>query len=141
MAAIPTPFDVLDTWHALLRDSMRTFSQPILPNWTFNIDSDNSSSPQTEADVVARYSYGRQLGRINDALAWIVEHHEDAAKADALREFVEMKQEIDRVKAGSAERRVEQLVADLASLRGSDRAAYDRLAAAVRRAVARGEVG
>ena len=52
--------------------AMPSFTQPILPGWTLNIDSNNSSSPRTEGLVVSRFSYGRQLGQVNDALAAIV---------------------------------------------------------------------
>ena len=48
------------------------FSQPILPGWTINVNSNNSTSPRTEGLVVSKFSYGRQLGQISDALAAIV---------------------------------------------------------------------
>src|SRR5690349_15779043 len=76
-----------------------TLVQPILPGWTFNINSNNSRSPQTELDVLAKHSYGRQLGRISDALAFLIEQRPKGAPfPKALQEFVDMKKEIDKVK-------------------------------------------
>ena len=46
--------------------------QPILPGWTLNVNAFNSSAPQTEAEVLQKHSYGRQLGRIADALAVLI---------------------------------------------------------------------
>ena len=107
--------------------------QPILPGWTFNINSNNSSAPQTEAEVIQRHSYGRQLGRLSDALAVLlaaapakVQHDED------VREFLEMKDEIDAVKQQSALARVERLRGDLDLLKKTDRAEFDRLVKALR---------
>lgn len=50
------------------RPALEVLEQPILPGWTFAINNVNSSAPQTEAEVVAQHSYGRQLGRISDVL-------------------------------------------------------------------------
>jgi hypothetical protein len=133
--AIPTFLDVFNGWNTLLHGTLRSFTQPILPNWTFNIDNNNSSSPQTEADVVAQFSYGKQLGKINEALAWLVAHREDASASAALSEFTTMKNEIDIAKAESAARRIEQVASDLASLKQLNPSEFRRLSAALRRAI------
>lgn len=135
MTTMPTYLDVFNAWNSLMQGTLRSFSQPILPNWTFNIDSNNSSSPQTEADVVSKFSYGKQLGKINDALAWLIAHREDAAGSVALSEFTTMKNEIDLAKVASAEKRVEQVKADLARLRETNLAEYERMCKALRKAI------
>lgn len=107
--------------------------QPILPGWTFNINSSNSSAPQTEADVLQRHSYGRQLGRIADALAVLIAAAPAKVRdAEAVDKFVGMKDEIDRVKQQSALARVERLRSDLDLLKQTDRAEFDRLVKALR---------
>jgi hypothetical protein len=60
---------ISDLW-PWLQPPVGIFSQPILPGWTptLNINSNNSTAPQTEMAVVEKHSYGRQLGRISDAL-------------------------------------------------------------------------
>src|SRR4051812_6889679 len=55
------PADWMLTWQAIWRGTPESLTQPILPGWTFNINSNNSSAPETEVEVVARHSYGRQL--------------------------------------------------------------------------------
>ena len=59
----------------------QTLVQPILPGWTLNVNAFNSSAPQTEAEIVQRHSYGRQLGRIAEALAALLDDR-DPDKAD-----------------------------------------------------------
>jgi hypothetical protein len=136
MLPVPTPFDFLQAWTGLLHGSMSAFNQPILPGWTFNIDSNNSSSPRTEADVVSQFSYGKQLGKISDALAWIIARRDDAASSAVLSEFTTMKNEIDLVKLRSAQRRLEQVARDLATLKQEDPREFKRVASVLRNAIA-----
>lgn len=108
--------------------------QPILPGWTFNLNSNNSSAPQTEAEIVQRHSYGRQLGRIADALAVLVAAAPAKVRDDeCVEKFLELKQDIDRVKREAAAERVRRLSADLDLLKKTDRDEFERLAKALRR--------
>lgn len=78
------------------------FNQPILPGWTLNIDSNNSSSPGTEGLVVSKFSYGRQLGQISDALAAIIDTlPAESTSAPAVVRFLKMKAAIDVLKAAA----------------------------------------
>lgn len=107
--------------------------QPILPGWTFNINSNNSSAPQTEADVLQHHSYGRQLGRIADALAVLLAAAPGKVQqAEDVHTFLEMKADIDDVKRRSALVRVERLRGDLDLLKKTDRPEFDRLVKALR---------
>ena len=124
--------DVFEAWSGLMQGPLRSFTQPILPGWTFNIDSNNSSSPQTEADVLAKFSYGKQLGKINDALALLIAHRDAPPDAPAFQEFAEMTAQIEKAKAAGIGRRVEQVKADLKLLKKTNRREYDRLSAALR---------
>ena len=66
----PDPADWLKAWTAAMRAVPHTLDQSINPGWfspVLNIG--NSSAPQTEVAVLQHHSYGRQLGRISDALA------------------------------------------------------------------------
>ena len=66
--------------------------QPILPGWTLNINSINSTAPQTEVDVVSKHSYGRQLGRMSDVLELLIEErHEKTPKDKRFSDFLTMK--------------------------------------------------
>ena len=135
MASTPGfPFSLMDpslwlrSWATLSRVAPNTLDQPILPGWTFNINSNNSSSPQTEAEVVAKHSYGRQLGRMADALELLIqERHGEAPKDKRLTDFLTMKHEIDKVKRDAAAARIEQLSKDLALLKVVDLPQYSRV--------------
>ena len=61
-------WSLMDLWRPWLSTGPGTLVQPLLPGWTLNLNSNNSTAPQTEANVVAKHSYGRQIGRISDAL-------------------------------------------------------------------------
>jgi hypothetical protein len=112
-------------------------TQPILPGWTVapvvTITGVNSSAPQTEAEVVQRHSYGRQLGRIADALQALIDERDENAPDDRrLTAFTEMKNEIDDIKLEAAAARVDRLRADLADLKSERPAEYRRLRDALR---------
>lgn len=66
--SVPNPLDVFA--------APQNFVQPILPGWVLgsvtNITEQNSSAPDTEREIVSKYSYGRQLGRVMDALALLI---------------------------------------------------------------------
>jgi len=111
-----------------------SFTQPILPGWTLNIDSNNSSSPRTEGLVVSKFSYGRQLGQVNDALAAIIALLPAEARAlPEVERFLRMKACIDVLKDDNLDDRVASVAADLARLkRSKDRTAFDRAIAPLR---------
>jgi hypothetical protein len=130
------PAEWLRSWQTVWRGAPDSLVQPILPGWTFNINSTNSSSPQTEADVVARHSYGRQLGRMADALELlVVDKYGKAPKDKRVASFLSMKREIDQVKLDAAAARVEQITRDLALLKAQDETEYARLRDALRAAL------
>jgi hypothetical protein len=122
------PAEWMRTWQAVWRVSPDALVQPILPGWTFNINSNNSTAPQTEVDVVAKHSYGRQLGRISDALELLIEErHGKTPKDKRFSAFLTMKHEIDSVKRDAAAARIERIAKDLALLKAQDEEQYLRL--------------
>jgi hypothetical protein len=91
----------------------QALSQPILPGWLFansiNVTEENSSSPETERDIVAVHSYGQQLGRIIDVLDELIkERPAGAPDARPVREFAKLKNDIETIKARQAARRATQ---------------------------------
>ena len=130
------PAEWLRTWQTVWRGAPDNLVQPILPGWTFNINSANSTSPQTEAEVVARHSYGRQIGRMADALELLlVERYGKASEDKQVADFLNMKREIDQVKQDAAAARIEQITKDLAFLKTRDEGQYVRLRDALREAL------
>jgi hypothetical protein len=131
------PVSWMKQWTAAMQLAPSTLVQPILPGWTVNVNSNNSSAPQTEADVLERHSYGRQLGRIADALAELVKDLPESGASEPFRQFLAMKQEIDAIKAGNAEARVQRLLADLDLLEVLRPEAHARLKAELKKQLPR----
>lgn len=114
------------------------FIQPINPGWTFgnliSVTEQNSSAPDTERDIVSVESYGRQLGRVIDALAELIdERPKSAPQKLALNELVALRDRIEKIKSKSAARRLDRITADLAELRKSDKSEYRRLVQKLRK--------
>ena len=130
------PAEWMRTWQAMWRAGAASFIQPILPGWTFNINSGNSTEPRTELEVVARHSYGRQLGRVSDALELLIKERDGKAPEDKrFSAFLAMKREIDDVKRAAAATRIDGIIKDLALLKAQDEKEYMRLRDALREAL------
>jgi hypothetical protein len=115
----------------------QTLTQPILPGWSFGnitVNEQNSHSPQTEHAIVAEHSYGRQLGRITDALVALIEERpKGLPRNKAFDELVALRASIEAIKARSAAGRLERLEADLARLKLESPEDYRRIAAKMKR--------
>lgn len=111
--------------------------QPILPGWLFantiNVTEENSSSPETEREIVAAHSYGQQLGRLIDVVDELIKE-QPAGQLDAqsVEKFTEIKDDADRIKARLAARRVEQAISDLATIKQRYPGDYQALAKKLR---------
>ena len=115
----------------------QALSQPILPGWllgnTFNVTEENSSSPETEQEIVASHSYGQQLGRILDAVnELIAERPAGAPDVQSIQDFRELRQDVEEIKARSEVKRIEQAIADLANMKQQRSDEYQRLATQLR---------
>jgi vacuolar-type H+-ATPase subunit I/STV1 len=110
----------------------QSLNEPILP-WTFAgvvVNESNSGDPATEQAVVSQDSYGRQLGRISDALAFLIDKLPDEEKKDkTIRAFSEMKVQIDKIKRERETTRFDKVLSDLGDLRQHDETTFnERLA-------------
>jgi hypothetical protein len=127
------PATWMASWWRGLGLAPENLTQPILPGWAITINGINSSAPQTEVEVLQHHSYGRQLGRMADAVqALIEERGEDGSSDPRVREFLTMKREIDDIKLDAAAERVDRVRADLAALKAARPAEYRRLRDALR---------
>jgi hypothetical protein len=133
------PFQYTEAFLAALPKGAPDYLAQTINPWTVNINSNNSSAPDTEQTVLARHSYGRQLGRVSDVVSLLVEQLEarDPTLADDQRvaQFRELQTEIEAIKLKAAERRLERIAADLEALRGADEQAYERVKARLRELV------
>ena len=101
-----------------------SLSQPINPGWTFGnviVNESNSTAPQTEQEIVRRHSYGRQIGRMMDAVDLLIEHAPAAVKKDRrATELQKIERDVDTIKREQAAQRLERLREELLALKRSD---------------------
>ena len=127
----------IDFFERLLQVAPNKLDQQINPGWTFgnliSVTEQNSSAPDTERNIVAVHSYGRQLGRVLDAVAALIEDLPEAKQqSPAFKKLADLQEEIAKIKSRSAARRLDRLAADLEELRKTDIAEYQRVAKEVR---------
>ena len=107
-----------------LRLAPESLTQPILPNPQFGwiINNQNSAAPNTEEQILAKYSYGRQIGRLLDAVSVLVaERPHGSCPDEAFKELAEIKKEVDAIKQRGSKRRVETLRDDLERLKATEK--------------------
>jgi len=120
------PFAWLKTWYAMPTDT-GAFVQPILPGWTFGnlvVNETNSSAPATEAAIVSQESYGRQLGKLMDAVCVLIERQGGPGGNEALKELVELRSRIEDIKAATITDHLKRVEQDLAHLKTHNKGAY-----------------
>jgi hypothetical protein len=128
------PFAILERMPALAPNNL---DQQINPGWTFgnliSVTEQNSTSPDTERAIVAAHSYGRQLGRVIDVIAELIDDlPETQRQSPAFRKFAELQADVEKIKSRSAARRLDRFVADLEELRQTNKTEYQRVATEVR---------
>jgi len=99
------------------------------------VNVENSSNPELESQIFERHSAGRQLGRITDVLAVVLDALAGnaaltlPAAATAIGNFREMQNQIASIKK---ERAPEHFIAELEALRLEDPAAYSAVVTRLR---------
>ena len=90
---------------------------------------ENSSSPETEREILAKHSYGRQLGRIIDVLSELIDKWPGGAPDDeAVRRFAELRDDVEEIKT----KQIVQAISKLAEMKQRNPAEYDRIAPELR---------
>lgn len=124
MADGNNPFDPFGLW----RFAPQTLTQDILRGWSLiSITENNSSAPDTEKRIVEQESYGRQIGKLTEAVLRLIDDL-PAEKRDqsAYEELHDLKARIDALKADSAAKRLDRWQDDLKLLKRVDPAEYER---------------
>jgi hypothetical protein len=112
---------------------LSAFVQPILPGWVtgnvINVTEENSASPQTEQDIVAKVSYGRQIGTLIDALVALIEERQPTGGTlpDALSKLLALHTQVEDIKRLSVTDRVKRIESDLAFLKQTSEADYKKV--------------
>lgn len=142
MSSLPSAPNSVPTWWAWpwtpWAAAPQNLTQPINPGWTFgpvlNLTAANSSAPDTEREIVGRHSYGRQIGRLIDAVGLLLDERGTRAPADPRADdFRALQRDVEAIKLQAAQRRLDLLRSDLAALKRADRAAFERARAELRR--------
>lgn len=104
--------------------------QPINPGWNFGnviINGSNSSAPELEQTIVSRHSYGRQIGRLVDAVKVLIDKVPDTKKDQHVKDFLELVKDLDDIREETKHDRLARLRDQLSSLKKEDREAWDSL--------------
>jgi hypothetical protein len=121
------------SWFPVLRWQMpNSLVQPILPGWSVGnviVNEENSSSPETEERIVSAASYGKQIGRLMDAVCELIERQKEGKDADAFVELRELQEKVDRIKKAEIAKQVKRLAQDLERLKKQDETTYRDLVA------------
>ena len=126
------PFDsflkFMQMWTPPMLAAPQRLSQPILSGWSLiSVNEANSSAPDTEQAIVAKASYGRQLGKLIDAVeALIGERPPSAAQSPALESLRDLAAEVRDAKLDAARARFARLQSDLALLKEHQPSEFDR---------------
>ncbi len=116
-----------------------SLDQPILPGWSFAgvvVNEQNSSAPQTEQAIVAADSYGRQIGKLLDAVVELIQAQPQAKPSKAYEEVLALQAKVERTKQKAAAQRIDQFERDLRLLKAKDPKAFDEKVAALRALIA-----
>jgi hypothetical protein len=101
--------------------------------WTFgnlNVSVANSSAPDVEREVVSRHSYGRQLGRLMDAVVAIAAKTGTSGDAQ-VKPLIELARKIADIKATAQQHRGAELLEELKALKRADPRAWVELVKSV----------
>ena len=124
----PAASDAISTlfpWLAYLPNwAPQHLVQPINQGWSFGnvmVTLENSRAPGVEHAIANKVSYGRQIGRMMEAMEVLVRLlPADARKDPAVTDFVAVAAEVRRVKQQAEAQRLERLKADLDTLKRED---------------------
>lgn len=119
-------------WPAAL--APQNLTQPINTGWTFGnliqVNEHNSTAPDTEQEIVRRHSYGRQIGRVMDAVDLLLEQADARTRADArATEFESLRLEVGAIKRQQGAARLRRLRDELLRLKREQPEAWRELQA------------
>ena len=117
--AFPNPFL---WWADALKLAPTNLNQSILPGCSFlTINETKSTSPETEQYVLAKHSYGRQIGRMMDLVAEMAKDASPEIKASkAYKKFNDVVTDVNDAKKEAAGIRRQRLLEELSALKSQD---------------------
>jgi len=131
----PDPYAAfVDFWQKLFQSY--GFTQPILPDWRFGnitINEQNSGSPATEVEILAAVRYGREIGKLLDAVALLIKETNADPKRQEFKDVLDLQKKVAEIKANAVRRRVQRIAIDLADLKANDAEAFKKEVATLKR--------
>ncbi len=103
-----------------LRIAPEQLSQPINSGWTFGnviVNANNSSAPALEQAIVSQHSYGRQIGRLIDAVEALAQRVPGAGNDARIKPLLDLAQEIDAIRTQTGQQHIERLLDQLEALK------------------------
>jgi hypothetical protein len=122
-------------WAPWISLAPQELSQSINPGWIFGsvvVNQRNSSAPATEQAILAEESYGRQIGKLLEAVHELTKGKPGSATNPAFQDIAALREKVERLKREAASTRIDQLRRDLQLLKASDTAAFEKKVAALR---------
>ena len=86
----------------------------------------NSKAPDTEHAILSEESYGRQIGKLLDAVHELIKDKPGSDSNPALRDITVLREKVERVKREAAVSRIDQLRRDLELLKASDKVGFQK---------------
>lgn len=128
MAEPASLFDPFGFFRYAPRLAPDALTQDILPGWSLiSITENNSSAPDTERRIVEQESYGRQIGKLTEAVLDLIDAlPTDKREQPAYKDLRDLKARVDALKAESAARRLDRWQDDLSLLKRVDPTEYER---------------
>jgi hypothetical protein len=111
----------------------QNLTQPINPGWTFGnviVNETNSRAPNIEQAIVAKESYGRQIGLLLEAVSLLVKDREEQK---AFNDLLKLHRDVEAIKREASLRRLDQIEHDLEVLKKYDQDAYRKKMRALRK--------
>jgi hypothetical protein len=127
------PWPAFSGWSPWPNLAPQTSNQDINPGWSFGnvitVNRFNSSAPEIERAVVSQHSYGRQIGRLMDAVAALADALPQTAADARIKDFRELAQKVDAIKKEMAPERLARLKREIAELKETDAKGFAELKA------------
>jgi hypothetical protein len=125
MSALP-----LSQWPWPASWAPQWLNQSFNNGWTFGnivVSTANSTAPDVERAVVSQYSYGRQIGRLMDAVVALSDRVPGAEVHPDVKPLLELSREVDEIKERAKQGRQAELLDELRALKRCDPQAWAEL--------------
>jgi len=123
-------------WLPWISLAPQELSQSINPGWilggSVTVNQRNSSAPATEQAILAEESYGRQIGKLLEAVHELIKERPGNATHPAFQDIAALREKVERLKLEGASARIDQIERDLELLKAFDKTAFEKKVEALR---------